>query len=350
MTQFGLGAQPNSGPLVQIDPAIVNDLTSARNTAQAAIGNTEEEILNRLSSEANKMKNNLLIDAGVPMDFNLEAPGWIYWYSDKVMFDYNPAGGAYTLQVHDTYSNPSPAGAYSSDEIEVTGILSRSSNGVETFEITTSREMHSSDNSKTNSWVLQFAQTGEEDPTFVLDRNCSDGPSTFGAHLQVQNGQLTWAEMAATHNAGPLRVSVGYRLAAAVEVLDGSLTYSLPDKLEINAAYKKDFHVGQLAQGGLVYRFNDDNYLKSYFGLKNFDDPAAADLSVAGGELSFKIVDSEEKYLNGSWGDSGIADFVIQLLPRRVVGFFTLKTEMQAQQESLRNQLNMFGAELDLSY
>lgn len=86
---------------------------------------------------------------------------------------------------------------------------------------------------------------------------------------------------------------------------------------------------------------------------KEFNDPTIEDLLAAGMELSLKTNDPVAKYFSGTYSrrNSDITRvFGIFPLPRGAKGFLQLRSEMQTQQDGLRQELNDWKAILGFGY
>ena len=326
------------GSGADIDPQIDQDLHGLKNDAHNAVANAADDLLTDLQPMT-KLGG---YDWGIPMDFTLEGP-YLFWMSDTMIVSVNTLTGDEAAMVHVFKTNPSSVPGMTGDTYEIDATYSRTG-GVISKGFTGTRDQHNADGTYVNSWVAEFSQVGAQPATFDINRVFKSGPVGFSNHTTVQGGVVTGIQMASTYDTPVLKFNVGYH-EDPDKVLTGGMQYTINDHLEITGSFKQT-DVGRLFQSGTIYRFNDNNWVRSYVGGKEFNDPLATNLYVAGMELSLKTNDPVVKYYSGTYGrfNSSITRFFgIVPLPRGAKSFLQLQSELQMEQSGVRQFQNEWG-------
>ncbi len=327
------------GSGADIDPQVDQDLHVKKNDAHDSVTNADDNLLVTLQPMT-KLDG---YDWGIPMDFNVEGP-YYFWMSDTMIVSVDSLTGDLAVMTQFSKTNPNPVPNVTTDTYEIITNFAITA-GVETIGFTATRDQHNADGTYVNSWMAQFSQVGAQPASFDIDRVFKAGPVNFSNHTTVAGGAVIGVQMAASYDTPVLKFGVGYH-DDAEKVATGSMVYTINEHLEISGGYKQT-DVGKLFQSGLIYRYDDNNWLRSYVGAKEFNDPPIEDLLVAGMELSLKTNDPVTKYFSGTHSRRN-ADitrvFGIFPLPRGAKGFLQLRSEMQTEQDGLRNELNDWGA------
>jgi hypothetical protein len=343
---FTVPAVEGSG--ADLDSQIDDDLHDKKDdvrTSATGIGSAVLSLLENMSRPAG-------YNWGISMDPDTGGPRYFYWQSDTMWLTADAQTGYHSAGITQTWVNSNPESGIVEDSYTMSGDYSLNYNGV-SFGFTGERVKRNSDNSYADNWLAQFSLVPNEEPSFEINRVFSNSTVTFTQHLTVNQGNVTGVQLATTYTTAQLNVALGYHKDAAEE-RTGSISYIVNDHLEFSAMYKQ-LDVGTLFQSGLVYRYDDDNWVRGYLGKKDFVDPEIEDLYVAGLEFSLLTDNTITHYYNGtrSQVNSQISNQISRtFLPRGSKTFLQLRFELDTELNGLRDLLNGWGGEvgIGLSY
>ncbi len=318
------------------------DLHSKKNGARTAVTGVTATVLSLLGN----MNRPAGYDWGIPMDPDIGGPRYFYWFSESMILSADALTGNHSAMIIQEWTNPSPDPGIVEDWYGVSGFYSRfgSDKGLG---LNIERVKRNQDNSFVDSWTTQFSLDSLEsaDPDYEISRTYISAPVTFFQHLTVSGGSVQDVQMVSSYATTQLNMSMGY-VKGVEEEYTGSVNYVLNDHLEISGLYRQT-SVGELFQSGLVYRYNDENWVRAYFGVKDFADPEIEDRHVAGLEMSLLTDDTVSRYYNGTRSrvNSQNSNLIFRTSwPRGSKFFLQLRSELESEQNVLKDGLNVWNS------